>query len=322
MAGLEIALFTVCMILGAFFAGIETGVISIHRVRLRHLVEHKLRRARILQNFLDHPDRLLTTVLVGENLCVVVCSISAASLATKIVPVWGAAASSIVVTILVLIFSEYLPKAWFQSRPLERSLPFADVLQASSYVLRPVGVVIHWLTDWLVPKAHNPRILKPFVTREDLKTLTRELSQHGAISADERAMIDRVLALSSRTAGKVMKQRESIVKVDSAATVGELLEAARQSGFRRYPVYAAADKRFIGIVNVEDVLAADRMDLTCGVTDFMRSPQFVPDYMPADEIIPRMRRAQQPMLLVTDAHSQVVGLVTTEDVLSEIVNRG
>jgi len=323
MIAIEIALMIVCMVMAAFFSGIETGVISIHRVRLRHLVERGSRRARILQNFLNRPDRLLVTVLVGVNLSVVVCSVVGASLATHLLPEWGKVASSVIVVVLLLVFSEFLPKAWFQARPLERSLVFADVLQISYFALRPIGVVINAVTNLLVPKPghHHARIRKPFVTREDLKTLTHELSQHGAISPEEHAMIDRVFELSKKVVGRIIKPRSDMVVVQDTTKVGELLEIARKSGFRRYPVYAEREKRFVGVVSIADVLAAEPEDMTCTMADYMRSAQFVPDYMPVDDVLPRMKRTQQAMLLVTDAHSQVAGLVTTEDVLGEIFTR-
>ncbi len=323
MEAIELVLMVACMAITAFFSGIETGVISIHRVRLRHMVESGSRRAQILQNFLSRPDRLLVTVLVGVNLCVVACSVVGASLATHVLPEWGKAASSIIVTALLLVFSEFLPKAWFQARPLERSLLFADVLHVSSIVLRPIGVVVNWVTNLLVPKPgpHHARISKPFVTREDLKTLTRELSLHGEITPAEHAMIDRVLELSSRVAGRIMKPRSGLVVVNDTTTIAELMDVARQSTFRRYPVYSEKGKQFVGVVSIADVLSAGAEDMSCTVADYMRSPQFIPDYMPVDDILPRMKRTQQAMLLVTDAHSQVVGLVTTEDVLGEIFNR-
>lgn len=323
MTAVELGLIFVCMAMAAFFAGIETGVISIHRVRLRHMVESGSRRAKILRNFLNRPDRLLVTVLVGENMCVVASSVVAASLASDILPEWGKSVSSVLMIALVLVFSEYLPKAWFQARPLERSLLFADMLHVSAYLLRPVGAVINAVTNLLVPKPgpHHARIRKPFVTREDLKTLTYELSQHGAISQDEHMMIDKVLELSSKVAGRIMTPRSKMVIVNDTTTVNEFLGIARQSGFRRYPVYSERENRFVGIVSVADILSAGPEDMACSVVDYMRSPQFVPDYMPVDDILPRMKRTQQAMLLVTDAHSQVVGLVTTENVLGEVFIR-
>ena len=131
-------------------------------------------------------------------------------------------------------------------------------------------------------------------------------------------MIDKVFELSSKTAGQIMKPRNGMVLVHDTTTVHGLLETVRRTGFRRYPVYSEREKRFVGVVSIADMLSVGPEDMSCTVADYMRSPQFVPDYMPADDILPRMKRTQQAMLLVTDAHSQVVGLVTTENVLGEI----
>ena len=320
MNTLDLLVILACLVLAAFFAGIETGIISIHRVRLRHRVKSGSRSARILQDFLDHPDRLLGTVLVGVNCCLVVGSVFAARIGMRLHPHWGVPISSVIMTLLFLIFSEYLPKAWFQSRPLERSLPFARLLKLFSHLLRPIILLINGVTNWLIPRAPaQARARQPFLSREDLKQLTRDLAQHGELPAAERKMIHRVFELASRTAGQIMIPRAQMGVLSSAATVGELLEAARRTGFRRFPLWSDERKAFAGIVNVADVLSAGEPNPADRAADFMRVPQFIPDYMPVDEILPRMRHGRQAVCLVTNIQSQVVGLLTTEDVLEEIV---
>jgi putative hemolysin len=172
-----------------------------------------------------------------------------------------------------------------------------------------------------VPKSSGrTKIRRPFVSREDLKILSREMGQQNAISPAERGMIHRVFELSSRTVGQVMVPQSQMTVAKDTATVAEFLQLVRDSRFRRLPVYSETQKRFIGIVNVADILAEDPGQRAGGkVTDYMRVPQFIPDYMPVDEILPRMRRHHQPVFLVTNVHSDVTGLVTMEDVLEEIV---
>ncbi len=321
--GLQLVAIAVCMLGAAFFSGMETGVISIRRIRLRHLVEEGSRRGRILQAFLDQSDRLLGTTLVGSNICVVVASITAASLASRLSPVWGKAASSVAMTVVLLIFCEYIPKTWFQSRPLERCRFFADPLQIAWHLLRPIGATVTWLTRWLVPSASvSSDGQKPFVTREDLKVLTRELGHHGVISPKERVMIHRVFELSSKTAADIMIPRDQMKDVSSRASASEVLQTARDSGLTRLPVYDAEATTFVGVINILDVLSttvpASGDDWAA---DYMRAPQFIPHDMPVDDILPRMRLLRQPLSLVLNHESQVVGLVTTEDVLEEIVGQ-
>ncbi len=137
MITLLLLLILVCMLGHAFFAGIETGVISIHRMRLRHFVRKGSMNARILESFVTNFDRLLGTTLVGTNICVVIISVVAASLAVQLNIPGGKAASSAVMTILIIVFAEYLPKAWFHSRPLERCERFATVLRFAEWILQP-----------------------------------------------------------------------------------------------------------------------------------------------------------------------------------------
>lgn len=317
--GLEMILILFCMIAEAFFSGMETGVISIQRLRLRHLVvEKNSRPAKILQGFLDHSDRLLGTTLVGTNISVVVASILAASLAARVSPTWGKAVSSVVMTMLLLVFSEYLPKAWFRSRPLERCSVFAETLRVCWVVLRPIAAAITWLTGWLVPKSE--KTTAPSVTKDDLKVLTRELGRNGVISPRERTMIHRVFELSSRNVGEIMIPREEMIAVKSSTAISAVVQQARDSGFTRLPVYGDSDN-VVGIVNISDVLSSDATAEGAKANDYMRAPQFIGQDMPVDDVLPRMRALRQPMCFVTDAQSGVIGLVTTEDVLEEIVGK-
>ena len=315
----EIIIILFCMIATACFSGIETGVISIQRLRLRHLiVEKDSRPAKILQGFLDHSDRLLGTTLVGTNIGVVIASVLAASLAARVSPTWGKAVSSVVMTMLLLVFSEYLPKAWFRSLPLERCSMFAETLRVASVALRPIAVTITWLTSWLVPR--SVKKAKHSVTRDDLKVLTGELGRNGVISPRERTMIHRVFELSNRSVGEIMIPRDKMIGVESTTAIPNVVQRSRDSGFTRLAVYDS-EGNVIGIVNIYDVLSSGSAADDAKASDYMRSPQFINEDMAVDDVLARMRLLRQPMCFVTDRESVVIGLVTTEDVIEEIVGK-
>jgi len=320
MIELHLVAVVFCMAGAAFFAGMETGVISIHRMRLRHFVRQGTRGVKILQGFLDNSDRLLGTTLVGTNICIVVASVLTASVAARLLGGWGEAVSTIALSILVLFFSEYLPKAWFHSRPLERCRRFAGLLRAAELVLRPLSNTVIWLTRWLVPGSSKPFSRPaPFVTKEDLKILAREGEKNGMLSSRERLMIHRVFELSGKRAGDVMIPRSEMTLVQSDTLISEFFKLARSSGFTRMPVYDRQKAEFTGIINVFFVLSEQPHDSGKTVAEFMRPPLFVPKDMPADDIFPRLRRFRQPMCLVKNEKSEVAGLITTEDLLEEIV---
>jgi len=317
---LQLVAIVVCMGGTAFYAGIETGVISIHRMRLRHSVREGLPRADILEGFLENSDRLLGTTLVGTNLFMVIVSVVCASLGASLSHRWGEPTAAACATVLILVFCEYLPKAWFHSKPLDRCLQFARLLRISEVVFHPISTVIVWLTRWLVPgDAASLSEAVPFVTREDLKVLAHEGEEHGVLSTEEREMIHRVFELSSKQAKEIMIPRDQVTAVDRNAGMNAFFETARTSGFTRMPVYDEANAQFVGIINVLFVLSSAGDDTSRRVDWFMRPPLFVREDTPVDDILPIMRRYREPMCLVVNEQEDVTGLITTEDILEEIV---
>lgn len=318
----ELLLILLCMVGGGFFAGIETGVISIHRMRLRHFIKKGAPGATLLQGFIENPDRLLGTTLVGTNICIVVISVLSASLAARLMGAGGEVVSSVFITLLVLIFCEYLPKAWFHSRPLDRCRRYAGLLRSAEVFFLPLSATIIWLTRWIVPGTTRPfGHPLPFVTREDLKVLAHEGEKDGVLSPRERFMIHRVFELSGKTAGQIMIPRDKMTYVETDTTIDEFYEVARQSNYTRMPVYDDNSDRFVGVVNVFYILANAPDDRSSTVAQFCRPPLFINESMPVDDIFPRLRRFRQPMCFVVDRDEKVAGLITTEDILEEIVGK-
>jgi len=319
---IQIALILLCMVGAAFFSGMETGVISIHRMRLRHSVRQGDRDAVILERFVEQFDRLLGTTLVGTNICHVTSSITAASLAAARFGQAGKPVSAAIMAVLILLFCEYVPKAWFSAHPLERCRRFAVPLYGFSLVFRPLATVLVGISRVLAPvKSGNFSKTDAFVSRDDLKKLAHESEQTGAISPRERVMIHRVFDLSNKAARAVMVPAERMATVPADMPVEDFLVRARETGFTRMPVRDPSTGRFTGIVNVFYILTAGNGTAGRTVRDYSRPPLFIAADMPVDEIMPLMRKARQPMCLVQGGDGEVIGLMTTENILSEIVGR-
>jgi putative hemolysin len=322
MLDLQILLILLCMVAVAFFSGMETGVISIHRLRLRRFVKMGSLNARLLQSYLDHPDRLLGTTLVGTNLGVVVISVTSASIAEHKLGRLGEVALTAITALVILVFTEYLPKAWFHSQPLKRCSRFASALRAADLILRPFSQLVVWLTRLILPGQQESFSKRPpFVTKDDLKLLAQEGEKDGVLSPRERFMIHRVIELSGKRARQIMVPREDMKLVYTDTPLREFFDIARESNLRRMPVLDRETGEFTGIMNVFYALQALRKATDEPVCLFMRKPLFISENSPVDDILPRMRRFRQPMCLVRDANGQVSGLVTTEDVLVEIVGK-
>ncbi len=324
MEGFQLLLIALCMTGEAFFSGMETGVISIHRMRLKHHVRQGSAKAKALQGYLDNPDRLFGVTLTGTNLCVATISVLGASFFVAYFPRWGETVSTATLTILVLLFCEYIPKAWFHTHPYHRCSRFVGPLLAFETLFRPFSWLILNITSLLAPgSARSFAKPGPFVTREDLKTLVREGEQHGVLSPDERAMIHRVFELSGKRARDIMIPRKAMICVEHDTSVKGFLDMVRRSRFTRMPVHNRAADKFTGIINVFHTLSQGE-EANIGertVSEFARPPLFIPETMPVDDIFPRLRKARQPMCLVTDPVGRVAGLITTEDILEEIVGK-
>ena len=318
---LEISLFFGCLLWAAFFAGIETGVISINHLKLRHLAEEENdRQAQLLERFLANPDRLLGTTLVGVNICMVAVSVMGARLGHCLPGRGGEVLSEALTTLIVLICCEYLPKAWFQSNPIARCRPFAGLLWTMSLLLKPLADFFTWITMFLLrglPAGSDGQ--RPVVTREEIDILAKESAEHGNLTPKQRIMIHRVVELAGKNAAQVMGPRARMVFIDSHATAEDFLKLSCSSNFTRLPVFDQTRGVFIGIANLFDVLAAPAGRYGENITRFMRPPQFLRDTTPLTEVLPRLRRSRQPLALVANAQSEVVGFLTTEDVLRHVI---
>ena len=318
MMTVEIFLLLFCLAGSAFFAGLETGIISINRLRLQHLVRRQVPGAKTVRHFLTHSDLLLGTTLIGTNLLQVVSAILAASIGRRVAGAAGAAGAGVALLLVVLVCCEYIPKAWFQAAPARRALPFAGLLRAAATLLRPFSFLVNLVVRGLLPRRGAKDVEdKMLVTREELLHLAREGERSGVLTKHESEMIHGVFDLTHKTCDALMTPRDKMAFVSVAATPAEILALARVREFNRLPVYDPDQKSFVGVVHVFDVLADDA---PAGKTaaDYLRPPQLVASYLPVDHLLPRMRVTRLPLFLVTDDRYEVIGLITLEDVLREI----
>ncbi|MBT8046250.1 MAG: DUF21 domain-containing protein, partial [Pontiella sp.] len=301
------------------YSGMETGVISIRRLRLRHRLQQGDRAAKRLAFFLEDPGRLLGTTLVGTNLCIVIASVVSARLSTYLIGPGGQVLSGLLVSVCLLVFGEYVPKAWFRAFPYYRSARFAEALYYSWVVFSPVGAAVTWIAGLFV-KEHESgqRDLCSLANRDELKILTVEAEQNGVLTAEERAMIHQTVELADKTAGDIQKPLSQAVVVESGCSIDAFVDVARSNSFSRYPVRQPGTPEFAGIVDLFDVLTRNSTG-SGTITPFIRPAVMIPHDVPAEDVMPRLRIARQSMGLVADEKGEVTGLVTTSDILNQIV---
>jgi CBS domain containing-hemolysin-like protein len=230
----------------------------------------------------------------------------------------AAMAANVSGTLVLLVFAEYLPKAWFQAHPIPHTLPFARLLAASARALSPLSWVVERMVRVMIGRKTSDQPTTPLLTREDLIHLTTEGRRDGALTPFESRMIQGVFALSGTRCRDIMAPMDRIIRIEADLPASDLITIARAREVNRFPVYDPARRKYIGIVHIFDVLA-DESAAGKTARDYMRPPQFVAEHMLVDHVLPRMRATRQPLTLVTDAHYEVIGLITLNDVLRVIV---
>jgi len=311
---LELPVVGLCLLVQGFLAGIEIGVISINRHRLQHLVRSGSERARIIEGYLRDTPRLLGTTLVGTCITLVTISTLTASVAERNFGQTGQTVCAVASSLVLLIFGEYLPKIWFNRRPVERCLPFAHVLRLAERALGPLVRLTLLLTRWASPRQAENQSL--FVTREHIQILVQDSAAGGEISAFERLMINRVLDLQLKTAADLMTPLSQVSHAHGASTLQACSELAMHSGHLRLPVLDADDGTCLGILHLLDSLARAEDPATVTASSCMTPPFFIAPGVHADDLLPLMRRQRQPMAVVRDASGKVLGLVTQENIVA------
>ena len=306
-----------CLIGEAFFAGTESGVLCVSRVRLMHFVRNGMKSATILASYLDNMQHFVVTVLVGCNLSNVILSTLSASVAHILFPglplmqvLWACA-----VVCMVLFFSEYLPKLFFTTRPLRRTLLVMDVFRVMDRLLYPITRLVFLLTSRFAPASAAGQ--EAFITREFIQDVVSDPKDGAQITPMERLMINRVLDLQSQTAAQVMTPLEKVVILTEHDPLTKSFETVRASDYyARLPVFSADRKRCVGVFTVLDVFTLRANIKKASVSAFTRPPLFVSADMKADDILPLMRKNRQHMVFVRNANSAVLGIITEEDILN------
>ena len=311
----------ILLLLSGFFSSSETGLMAINKYRMRHLANSGHRGARLAQRLLRRPDRLIGLILLGNNLV----NIMAASIATVIgIRLFGANGiwiASLVLTVIVLIFSEVAPKTVAALHPERIAYPASYVLFVLLKVLNPVVALINAFANFVLKpfRVHTDAELIEQLNREDLRTLVKEGGGH--IPDDHQRMLVNILDLEQATIEDVMIPRQDIVGIDLDDDWEDILAQLTQTVYTRMPVYRETIDQVEGLLHIRTVIAK----LAVGGLTFddlkrsVQSPYFIPEGTALTQQLLEFQRRERRMGLVVDEYGDIQGLVTLDDILEEIV---
>jgi len=312
----------ICLLLSAFFSSSETAFVSLQRIRLEHMVNTKVRGAERVARMIQRPEKLLSTILLGNNFV----NVAAAALATVLaVSIWGEQGiiiATIGVTILLLIFGETTPKTIATQHAERLSLIFARPIEALSWLLTPFVVVLSWIASGFSKLVGGTPVPRSLASEEEIRTMISLGHKEGTVEEDEAEMLHKVFDFGNRPVREAIVPRTEVVWVEKGIKLADFLNIYAQSPLSRFPVYEDNMDNVVGILSVKDVLMAvakGAINNESPIDDLIRPAYFTPETKRISELFAEMRDKNYRMAVVVDEYGGTAGVVSLSRLVEEIV---
>lgn len=316
---IQLVIIVVLVMLSAFFSSAETALTTISMVKVRAMLEENPGgRVLTLQKILSNRSKLVSAILIGNN----IVNIGTSSLVTSLtIRIWGNGAVGIatgILTLVILLFGEIVPKTWAMCNNEKLSLAYSRIIYFLMQVLTPVIFIIDKVSGFFLGLLHIDASARATMTETELKTYVDVSHEDGVIEQEEKELIYNVFEFGDSVAKDVMIPRIDMTTIDVDSSYDALLDLFRQSMYTRIPVYEGDIDNVIGIVNIKDfLLVADHGGFH--IRDIMREGYYTYEYKKTADLLLEMRRSASNLALVLNEYGATVGMITLEDLLEEIV---
>ena len=309
----------ILLCLSAFFSSSETALTTVNQIRMRTLADNGDKRAARVLHVTGNPGKMLSAILIGNNIVNLSASSISTSLAIHLFGNTGAGIATGILTFLILIFGEVTPKTMATIKADSMSLTAAAPIGFLMKILTPVIFIINKLSLGLMFLLHvNIKDAQKKMTEEELRTIVDVSQENGVIEHEERDMIHNLFDFGDAEAKEIMVPRIDMTFVQADATYQEVLDIFRQDMFTRLPVYEDSTDNVIGIINMKDfLLQNDTPEFS--VRNLLREPYFTYEHKNTADLFLEMRKSSISLAIVLDEYGVTAGLITLEDLLEEIV---
>ena len=315
----QLIILILLLLLSAFFSSSETALTTVNKIRMRTLSEPGNKRADRVLRVTDDSGKMLSAILIGNNIVNLSASSLATSLAIHYLGNVGAGIATGILTFLILIFGEVTPKTLATIKADSIALAIAGIIDVLMKILTPVIFIINKLSMGLLFLLRiNPKDGSQQMTEEELRTIVDVGQETGVIENEERNMIHNLFDFGDAEAKEIMVPRIDMTFVQVDATYQEVLDVFRQDMFTRLPVYEDTTDNVIGIINMKDFLL-EQDDETFSVRSMLRDPYFTYEHKNTADLFLEMRKSSISLAIVLDEYGVTAGLITLEDLLEEIV---
>ena len=310
--------------LSAFFSSAETALVTVNKIRIRNLIDEGDRRALILSKLVEDQGKMLSAILIGNN----IVNISASSLSTILVTRWlagtglaafAAGISTGVLTLTVLVFGEITPKTCATIHSEKIALSYARIVYTWMIVATPLIYVMNNLSMGILFLMRvDPNDKLETYTEEEIRTIVEVSHEDGIIEPEERKMINNVFDFGDATARDVMVPKVDMSFLNVTATYNDMLDLYKENKYTRYPVYDETTDNVIGMINVKDLLIYEDKE-HFDARNIMREVLYTHEHKKTSDIMLEMKQSSTNLAIVLDEYGVTSGMVTMEDLLEEII---
>ena len=318
----QVILLLVLLVLSSFFSMSDTALMSLSKIRIRHMVEEGVKGAKLVEKLIEDPNKLLGAILIGNNIVNIGASSIATSLAVKLS---GGSDSAVIVvtaimTVLILIFGEITPKSIAKQKSEQVSLKVSKPIKLCVFIFKPFVAVFTIISSVFIRLfGGDPKATEPFITEEELKTMVGVSEEEGVLEDVEKEMIFNVFDFADLQVKDVMVQRVDVTAVEVNDSYEDLLKIIKEDQYSRIPVYDDTIDDIVGILNVKDLIIEGDKGGDFKVTEYMREPLYTFEFKKITELFNEMKKTRNHMAVVLDEYGGTVGIVTIEDLVEEIV---
>ena len=315
---IQFLILIILICLSAFFSSAETSMTTVNKIRIQSLSEEGDARAKTLLKVIEDSGKLLSTILIGNN----VVNLSASSLATTLtMRLFGNAAVSIstgIITLLVLIFGEITPKTLASVHGEGLALAYAKPIYILMTIMTPVIFLMNHISGGVLRLlGTDPHAKSSTITEHELRTLVNVGHEEGVIKTEERQMINNVFDFDDSRAEDIMVPRIDVTFADINSTYEDLIRLFREDKHTRFPVYKDSTDNIVGIANIKDLLLCDKEDFS--LKKILREPYFTYEYKKTSELLMEMKENSVSFAIVLDEYGATSGIITLENLVEEIV---
>ena len=323
-AFLSVPTFIVIAVLAVFsffFSASETSLIALNKIRTRHLADKGVKGADSALRLITKLDKVVAAILIGNNLVnIIISSIATIIFVSLLGPTWGVVASTLCLTVFLLVMCEIIPKTLAIRYSENTALFTSPILEVFIRLCEPLVQVFTGVSNSILKLfGAHPEKRSPLISEEELRLMIEVGKEEGVLSDEERRMLQRIFEFGDMKVGEVMIPKDKVIAIERSADAEKLLNVLAEEGHSRVPVYEEGIENIVGVIYVRDLLYIMRDKALVVLEDLLHPAYYVPENKRVSDLLREFQLKRIQIAVVVDEQKKTLGLVTLEDLLEEIV---